>query len=194
MRGGSRDRIQVASSACQEEDVPVTSVGCRLNLAAFLSLMPIEIWNLHPKTHFRIEMPHIYVVIQPALLVALLLLPPLPTDQKLLYCQSLYCLQFYALMSPHVKLLTGYPLLCLKCLQVTVHLDSCILCVGNFVCCAGNFSATFKSCGSLGASHIGNLSPRFFCFFRITLVVFCWAVSGVGEKSTVISFSRCRWN
>lgn len=69
----------------------------------------------------------------------------------------------------------------LKVLQVTVHLDSCILCVGSLVCCAGSFSATFKSCGSLGASHTGNLSLR--GFFKITLVVFCWAVSGVGEKA-----------
>lgn len=47
-------------------------------------------------------------------------------------------------------------------LQVTVHLDSCILCVSNLVCCAGSFSAMFESCGSLGASHTGNLSPRGF--------------------------------
>lgn len=78
-------------------------------------------------------------------LIALLLLPPLPTEQKLLCYQTLYCLQFYALISPHIKLLTGCPLLCLKVLQVTVLLVSCILCVGNLVCCAGSFSATFKA-------------------------------------------------
>lgn len=124
------------------------------------------------KTHFKTEMLQSTVCGHTACsvlwgtwvlcLIALLLLPPLPTEQKLLCCQTLYCLQVYALVSPHVKLLTGCPLLCLKVLQVTVHLDSCILCVGSLVCCAGSFSATFKSCGSLGASHTGNLSLRGF--------------------------------
>lgn len=93
--GGSRDRLRAASGACHEEDVPVPSAGCK---PCCLLLLHPWVWCPQKynicilKTHFKTEMPHSCVwsyslqcVVRPWVLclLALLLLPPLPTQQRL---------------------------------------------------------------------------------------------------------------